>query len=310
MNNVHKILMLSLVLLFATSSTSQAAEATNLTWMSLMLGGNTYSDPSSCDATHLDLCDTEPTCTGAGGFWYNEACNSDPSPSSCDATHLDLCNTYSTCAGAGAYWYNDTCNIEVGTVTSAGQVWMDRNLGASRIAESSTDTEAYGDLYQWGRSTDGHEKRTSDTTSDLSTGDIPGHDQFITNDDDATFDDWRTPQNNNLWQDVDGIINNPCPSGFRLPTKTELDTEKNSWASTNAAGAFGSPTKLVTAGHRDRLDGSFDEVDDVGYYWSSSVGAMGVTGFLTFSSNGYISNLKVRADGYSVRCLKDPDPID
>lgn len=40
---------------------------------------------------------------------------------------------------------------------------MDRNLGVSRIATSSTDSEAYGDLYQWGRLSDGHEKRTSPT---------------------------------------------------------------------------------------------------------------------------------------------------
>jgi hypothetical protein len=52
----------------------------------------------------------------------------------------------------------------VNTVVSAGQIWMDRNLGASRVATSSTDSEAYGDLYQWGRGTDGHEKRDSGTT--------------------------------------------------------------------------------------------------------------------------------------------------
>ncbi len=34
------------------------------------------------------------------------------------------------------------------TVTSEDQTWMGRNLGASRIATSATDTEAYGDLYQ------------------------------------------------------------------------------------------------------------------------------------------------------------------
>jgi hypothetical protein len=31
-----------------------------------------------------------------------------------------------------------------------GRIWMDRNLGASRAATSPTDSEAYGDLYQWG----------------------------------------------------------------------------------------------------------------------------------------------------------------
>ena len=56
--------------------------------------------------------------------------------------------------------------VAEGTVTSAGgQVWMNRNLGASRVAVSSTDTAAYGDLYQWGRLDDGHESRTSLTTT-------------------------------------------------------------------------------------------------------------------------------------------------
>jgi hypothetical protein len=50
---------------------------------------------------------------------------------------------------------------------------MDRNLGAARAATSSTDAEAYGDLYQWGRGTDGHEKRNSQTTSTLSSSNTP-----------------------------------------------------------------------------------------------------------------------------------------
>ncbi|SMN17648.1 hypothetical protein CRYPA_1272 [uncultured Candidatus Thioglobus sp.] len=29
-------------------------------------------------------------------------------------------------------------------------MWLDRNLGATQVAASSTDSAAYGDLYQWG----------------------------------------------------------------------------------------------------------------------------------------------------------------
>ncbi len=56
-----------------------------------------------------------------------------------------------------------------------GRAWMDRNLGASRVAISSTDEEAYGDFYQWGRGTDGHEKRNSPIISTLSSSDTPDH---------------------------------------------------------------------------------------------------------------------------------------
>ena len=35
--------------------------------------------------------------------------------------------------------------------------WLDRNLGASRVCISHNDKQCYGDYFQWGRSSDGHE---------------------------------------------------------------------------------------------------------------------------------------------------------
>ena len=99
---------------------------------------------------------------------------------------------------------------------------MDRNLGATQAATSSTDVDAYGDLYQWGRRSDGHQCRTSATTSTLSSTDQPAHGNFIIAP--SSPYDWRSPQNANLWQGVNGI-NNPCPSGYRLPTEAELEAE-------------------------------------------------------------------------------------
>lgn len=187
------------------------------------------------------------------------------------------------------------------TACSAGRIWMDRNLGASRVATSSTDTEAYGDLYQWGRLADGHQSRTSPTTATLSTGDVPGHGSFIT----AVSSpyDWRTPQNNTLWQGASGT-NNPCPAGFRVPTDVELDAERLSWASNNAAGAFASPLKLVLTGFRYNDSGTLFLVGSDGYYWSSTVD--GIYGrYLNFSGGGANLINYFRASGYSVRCLKD-----
>ena len=74
---------------------------------------------------------------------------------------------------------SDDCDCNnIQTVTSAGQVWMDRNLGAFRVAQSEDDYQAYGWLYQWGRLADGHEIRSSPTTTTLSSGDMPGHGDF------------------------------------------------------------------------------------------------------------------------------------
>ncbi|MGR0482066.1 MAG: hypothetical protein ACTFAL_11865 [Candidatus Electronema sp. V4] len=127
-------------------------------------------------------------------------------------------------------------------VTPAAEVVEnEENRPCSHRVPCMTDTEAYGDLYQWGREKDGHEKRTSGTTATLSALDNLGHGNFITSN--ITPYDWRSPQNNNLWQGVNGV-NNPCPTGFRLPTKDEWQGKINSWISKNAAGAFASPLKI------------------------------------------------------------------
>ena len=193
---------------------------------------------------------------------------------------------------------------EPGDVISptTGKTWMDRNLGATQVATSSTDAASYGDLYQWGRGTDGHQIRTSGTTATLSTTDIPGHGDFIASGIVGSFN-WRSPPNTNLWQGVNGV-NNPCPSGYRLPTETELNEERLSWSSNNAAGAFASPLKLPMAGYRGLNDGSLFNVGTNGDYWSSTVSG-GLSRSLFFNSGSADMSVRGRALGISVRCLKD-----
>jgi uncharacterized protein (TIGR02145 family) len=190
--------------------------------------------------------------------------------------------------------------VEV-TNPATGKTWMDRNLGASRAATSSTDEEAYGDLYQWGRAADGHQKRNSATTSTLSNSDTPGHGNFITSD--SSPYDWRSPQNDNLWQGVNGT-NNPCPAGYRLPTEAEWEAERQSWSSNDVAGAFASPLKLPVAGYRGSSDGSLGGVGSYGYYWASTVSGAFVRN-LHFRSSDASMDSDTRANGLSVRCLKD-----
>jgi len=184
---------------------------------------------------------------------------------------------------------------------TTNKTWMNRNLGATQVATSSTDQNAYGDLYQWGRRADGHQCRTSPTTGTLSSVDQPAHGSFIL----APIGpyDWRSPQNANLWQGVNGV-NNPCPSGYRLPTETELNNERLSWSSNNSAGAFASPLKWPMAGFRDINSGSLNIVGTNGFYWSSTVGGTDARGLTFSSSNAYMGGYS-RADGFSVRCLKE-----
>jgi uncharacterized protein (TIGR02145 family) len=211
--------------------------------------------------------------------------------------------SFTTTGGGGGIVHCTGAPTTVVDVTNptTGKIWMDRNLGASQAATSSTDANSYGDLYQWGRRADGHQCRTSATTTTLSSTDQPAHGDFITAPN-GNYD-WRSPQNDNLWQGINGV-NNPCPSGYRLPTNAELDAERLSWSQDNSAGAFASPLKLPVAGGRSLGDGSLANVGSSGYYWSSAVNGTYAL-YLGFgSSNASMSNSS-RADGFSVRCLKD-----
>jgi len=193
--------------------------------------------------------------------------------------------------------------VTYGTVESQGKCWMDRNLGASRVATAYNDSQAYGDLFQWGRLDDGHQDRTSATTTATSSTDDPGHSNFIYGMGDPY--DWRDPQNDNLWQG-NGAINDPCPPGWRIPTSAEWDTEQASWSSRNYDGAFASPLKLTAAGLRVYTP-EFVVVlaaGDHGIYWSSSV--LGTSAYyLIFDGYGASSASADRASGMSVRCIKD-----
>jgi len=218
----------------------------------------------------------------------------------CNGTSWRLIEGLFPCGVSVTFTYKGS-SVTYGTVSSTGdKCWMDRNLGASQVATSQTDANAYGDLFQWGRLSDGHQTRTSGTTTTLSSTDNPGHSNFITNT--ASPYDWRSPQNNNLWQGVLGV-NNPCPSGWRLPTTAEMDTEQASWSPKTSAGAFASPLKLTLAGFRANTSATLTNVGASGNYWTSPY--LGNSYLMYFDSGGSGFYLSYRALGISVRCLKD-----
>jgi len=214
---------------------------------------------------------------------------------------LDETADWKTCGDSVTFTYKGS-SVTYGTIAHNSECWLDRNLGASQVATAYNDANAYGDLFQWGRLDDGHQTRISGKNTILSSSDNPGHSNFIYGM--GSPYDWRSPQNDNLWQGVLGT-NNPCPSGWRLPTDAEWDAEQASWWSQqNYSGVFASPLKLTLAGSRYYGTAVLGSVGFAGYYWSSTVLGTGASG-LYFDDSGAGMYYGYRAYGFSVRCLKD-----
>ena len=196
--------------------------------------------------------------------------------------------------------------VVYGIVTSptTGRKWMDRNLGAGKVAAFFTDATAYGDLFQWGRLADGHQLRTSDTTSNLSVSDVPSTSKFILGVNDPAAD-WRTPSNDNLWQGNSGV-NNPCPTGWHVPTQSEWQGETALVDSASAYSIF----KLVGGGYRFTGDASMQSVGTRGKYWSATRDPSTASSAVAWALNIrpadlFASGLTQRGNGMAIRCIKN-----
>jgi hypothetical protein len=204
--------------------------------------------------------------------------------------------------------------IKYGTVlANNSKCWLDRNLGATQIAESFNDTYSYGYYYQWGRGNDGHQISTSIVVLNVqSPTDIPpapNNNKFIAinnvpwpNDDDV---DWRTNPVNSLWQALNSATN-PCPPGFRIPTISEWSGFVIAEGVNNRTDAINSSLRLPTAGQRHHLDGSIGFLQ-WGSYWSSTLGVKSTTAknFFIAQNSITLNNEQGRVHGNSVRCIKD-----
>ena len=201
-----------------------------------------------------------------------------------------------------------------GTVTTAtGKVWLDRNLGATRVATSSTDAAGYGDYFQWGRPADGHQ--TKYLTNNNSTGftntrsatAVPSTDLWIVPTDDSN--DWLSTPDNTLWTGANPT-NNPCPAGFRIPTLSEWSAENIA----NVGATFatnglkltlpGMLTNFGSGGASYTAKGSYGQyLTQTAYTTGPNGGAryFGVNG----SNQAWFDQNYYKSQGMSVRCIQN-----
>ena len=219
--------------------------------------------------------------------------------------HAASCGSYSVADPASS-------TLIYGTVVGAdGKCWLDRNLGASEVATAVDDYKAYGSLFQWGRLADGHQLITwtnsttgtgvYGTTATLSTTTTPVNSLFITSS--SGNYDWMSSSTNSLWQGVSGT-NNPCPTGFYVPTIAEWATLAASSSITSLATAYSSALKITANGGQHYYSSLFNMGGSFAYYWSSSISGVN-TYYLILSTAVNTTLATPRGNGFPVRCVSD-----
>jgi uncharacterized protein (TIGR02145 family) len=182
--------------------------------------------------------------------------------------------------------------------------FMCHNLGADTSLDPHTPVKGLnGDYYQWGRK---FPAATVDSPSPVS--------GWIT-----------TSAPDGAWLDLSKTSDDPCPSGYRVPTKamwealganntvSRLGTWVNSETNFGSALVYTNGSQKLTlpaAGDRYLDDGSLNNRGMNGYYWSSTQN--GTLAYeLAFASTGnpITSNAAKHTYGFSVRCIEDAPAV-
>ncbi len=212
---------------------------------------------------------------------------------------------------------NNGINYNYTTVrTKDGNVWLQQNLGSSRVAQSVDDTFAFGGFYQWGRWADGHqllkpepEVRNPNILFSNNPAGLPlgGINFFI-----ASW--WNTGTNNDKWEATSASEVNqfngcdPCKAlgnKWRLPTNDEWNEVLIAENITDASSAFNSNLKIANAGWRSSNSVFLNETIYSSRFWSSTASAANTAFSLLIRSNDVIKNFSdSRSYAMSIRCIQ------
>ncbi len=214
---------------------------------------------------------------------------------------------------------NGDVNETYGIIIYNGRAWFDRNLGATKVAESWDDQDeaAWGELHQWGKNRGPYAKRNSPVSNycvDFQNRNVVA-DSFHK----ATTNgsNWISSKNNsckysynetawwqtsNQWDDPANRTgdHNICPKGWHVAS---IDDFK-SLNLENAEDGFNKIKLLGVGGMRDR-NGNITDTS-VGRYWTSTIsGEIRYPMALVLSEDRAGFGIQQRVSGLSIRCVKN-----
>jgi len=212
-----------------------------------------------------------------------------------------------------------------GAATSSGGwlSFMCHNLGADESLDpfvwnnSKGDRNGFdikGDLYQWGRRQDGHEKRNSTVTTSTAGTITPPHSMFIAPSYSA---DWLSTVNNVRWGDgsknenMPKGVNDPCPAGWKVPSQKQWESVSlsNHWQWTGFGMKVGQNLYLPAADFRTANNPNVYQYAGVAaFYWSSTPNgntSAYALGFTNTNPSPHYQAFYNRTGGLSVRCVQE-----
>ena len=236
-------------------------------------------------------------------------------------TNLKIVETYN-----GTRWVNVATGIATGcgAKTSATD-WKDflcHNLGADQGADPFTPSyRLNGHYYQWGYAPPcfGINDAAQPCPSPYFGAHGPWGSGSSAGNDQGYVGSWNTTTApNGSWADAGKTTKDPCPPGYRVPTKTEWEAvvANNAVSTVGAWNTIPNPTNynagvqlgtllyLPGTGYREESIGILDERGDAGYYWSSTESSTDAWG-LKIDSGTPAMAAYPRTRALSVRCIRE-----